>query len=473
MALFLFLFALFLRLPSILRGDFAFTFDTGRDLLAVRDLLGGNISLIGQTTGIIGVFYGPWWYWFLAPWFLVFGGSPVALTAVIALMGSLAAVVAYLWGAKFGKRRFGVILGLILAASPGFVKVTNQLWNPDLLIPTTLATVILLSSLRGTLRVYILLGFLLVLLAEFQIVFGVLFGIGFVIASFLWLRSEFSASKVRNVVLGAIIVELPRILFELRHGFIQTKTFLGELGTSMFAFQPKRDWLIYENLSSVFPGTPVVQNLLVFFSMCILFVYWKRMSEKLHRLILVSITMVAVFWITLFFYPKDFWNYYLLGLPVLYCIIVGALWSVIPQKFVTLRTIALVVYFFFLIEPSRIVSSITNSHFVGDAAVFRNQREILDFIRAENTETFKYIAYNPAQHDYNWQYLFWWYKNKGSLPMYTEDNPAMMFVILEPDDAYPDRLKEWLKIRERDGVVLREVTFPSGIKVQTRRLRWN
>ncbi len=50
-----------LRLQGVFTNSFAFTYDVGRDMLALWDIVYvHNITLIGPTTGIPGVFYGPW-----------------------------------------------------------------------------------------------------------------------------------------------------------------------------------------------------------------------------------------------------------------------------------------------------------------------------------------------------------------------------------------------------------------------------
>src|SRR5258708_8759069 len=52
-------------LREILSGSIAFWFDPARDLLSALNNL-HKLTLIGPTSGIPGIFYGPYWIWLLS-----------------------------------------------------------------------------------------------------------------------------------------------------------------------------------------------------------------------------------------------------------------------------------------------------------------------------------------------------------------------------------------------------------------------
>ena len=67
----------FLRLQGVFTNSFAFTYDVGRDMLALWNIaIVHKIPLIGPIIGgnsasdLPGIFYGPWWYYFLTPFFI-------------------------------------------------------------------------------------------------------------------------------------------------------------------------------------------------------------------------------------------------------------------------------------------------------------------------------------------------------------------------------------------------------------------
>src|SRR3972149_7755166 len=90
----IFLAALPRRLIFPLKGLFAFNYDQGRDFLAVSKIIWEkDLVLIGQTTGLSGIFYGPWWYYFLAPVVFVSGGDPQKVACFFSFLGILSTVV--------------------------------------------------------------------------------------------------------------------------------------------------------------------------------------------------------------------------------------------------------------------------------------------------------------------------------------------------------------------------------------------
>src|SRR3989344_1439061 len=69
-----------------------FYYDQGRDAQVIWDFIHrGKLFLIGPTTGIEGIFRGPWYYWLITPFYWLGRGDPVwpavflALTTVLAL----------------------------------------------------------------------------------------------------------------------------------------------------------------------------------------------------------------------------------------------------------------------------------------------------------------------------------------------------------------------------------------------------
>src|SRR3989344_1476326 len=106
-----------LRLSGILSNSFAFTYDVGRDMLAVENIVVNHkVTLIGQTTGVEGIFYGPWWYFILIIPFLIFSGNPQGIAFFMSIIGIIAILLGYIIGKKIG----GVFLGIIFSAFISF-----------------------------------------------------------------------------------------------------------------------------------------------------------------------------------------------------------------------------------------------------------------------------------------------------------------------------------------------------------------
>src|SRR3989304_1888047 len=87
---------LLLKIPITAQGFFAFTYDQGRDLLKVAQIVFEHQpTLIGPTSGLQGIFYGPWWYYFLSPILFFSKGNP---QGVANFFGLLAVLTVFLYG---------------------------------------------------------------------------------------------------------------------------------------------------------------------------------------------------------------------------------------------------------------------------------------------------------------------------------------------------------------------------------------
>src|ERR1035437_6914212 len=105
-----------IRFPGIFTNSFAFTYDVGRDMIALWNIAYlHKIPLIGATTGLPGVFYGPWWYYLLTPFFIVASGDPQGIAFVMSLIGILSIVFAFILGKRLGENFLGLSLALMIS----------------------------------------------------------------------------------------------------------------------------------------------------------------------------------------------------------------------------------------------------------------------------------------------------------------------------------------------------------------------
>src|SRR3989344_3086162 len=183
---FLVLIGAFLRLPGVFTNSFAFTYDVGRDMLALWNIVYlHKIPLIGATTGLPGVFYGPWWYYLLTPFFIVASGDPQGIALVMALVGIFSIVSFYIVGLKISGKFLGITLAALASVSPIMISLSAQIWNPNV-IPLFVIFVLLIivkiyqQDKKNKSKYYFLLGFILTLIIDLEIVFGLLLSIGII-----------------------------------------------------------------------------------------------------------------------------------------------------------------------------------------------------------------------------------------------------------------------------------------------------
>ena len=121
------------------------------------------------------------------------------------------------------------------------------------------------------------------------------------------------------------------------------------------------------------------------------------------------------------------------------------------------------------IKPIQVIADLQKPLWEGDASVYRNQLTALDYIyRQAAGKKFEFIVYSPAVFAYPYDYLFSWYGPKKYHYAPTKGHEKLFFVIIEPEFQRPTLLRDWLKIREKDGKIIKEQNIKGGIIVQTR-----
>lgn len=215
----LLLFVIATRLPYLIDGVIPFGFDHGKDSLAIFHMLTTRSpKFIGPWTSIPGLYFGPGWYYLLAPAYLISGFQPVSAVYVMVLLVLIQVVLAY--------KYFGKVAAVLVASAPLWMIISTSAWNPFPMTLITFLMLIIFQKVRqyNKLNKYQALG--LGLLAGFGFHFSAAYAIFYPIAILivlLALKPKFKLTNILWMILGLILPFTPQILFELRHDFVQSK----------------------------------------------------------------------------------------------------------------------------------------------------------------------------------------------------------------------------------------------------------
>jgi 4-amino-4-deoxy-L-arabinose transferase-like glycosyltransferase len=474
--------ASYLRLVGVFTKSFAFTYDVGRDMLALSDIVHFvHFPFIGPTTGIPGVFYGPWWYWLLAPFFFLFGGNPEGIAFVMAVIGIVTIILAYIFGKRLGGEFLGLSFAALIAVSPVMISLASQIWNPNIAPFFVLVTFIILerifSQKKPSLLNFFFLGILLMLSADIEIFYGSMFTMAILLSVLIIKKLKINKSEISTFIAGSLIILSPRILFEIKNHFLMTKSLItfiktGSEGAGFLNIIPERLHTFLDNFSGTVAFSNLEAGAVIFILMLVATAFfYGKLSVIQKNFVKTSGIVLVVFFLGTALFSHDIWPHYLVGLPVFYILLVVISLDAfrLNTKNVVIPGLILCVLFIANWNPISFVNSLSKPLFTGDASVYRNQLAVIDYIY-ENAagKKFKYVVYTPPVHDYTYQYLFSWYA-KNSYGYTPSETAKLAYFILEPDTQYPQRLIDWLKTREKDGVVENSKSFKSGIIVQTRR----
>jgi len=473
----------FLRLQGVFTNSFAFTYDVGRDMLALWNIVYAHkIPLIGATTGLPGVFYGPWWYYMLSIPFLMSSGNPQGIALTMSFIGILAIIAAFIVGKKAGGIFLGFCFSALIAASPVLISLSSQIWNPNIAPLFVILIIFVLGKIysfkKENQKYYFLLGLLLALNIDFEIIFGLFLSLG-VIISLIWIKyKKISLKSIAFLLLGSFVIFAPRAIFELRHQFLMTKSFITFItgGNFSHSISSVLEALInrLNIFFNLFNSTLAVENKILgltflIFILITLFIFYRGAEKSIKNLLKTSFVVIATFLIGTVFFSHDIWPHYLVGIPVFYIFIFSCCFYFIYKRF-SCFLIPLIVLIIFLVNlnPIFIIQNLKKPLWEGDASVYRNQLGVIDYVYKEaNGKEFKYVVYTPPVYDFTYQYLFKWYGPKKYKYSPTQKVNIAYFII-EPDLGYPDRPKWWLEAREKDGKIIKEQKIEGGIIIQTR-----
>lgn len=228
----------FINAKNIFLGNFPFWYDPARDLLLARDNV-KDITLIGPTTGIPGVFYGPYWIWLLSGAFLV-SPDPRVITFLALWVPYLVVLPMVFWlFYRYGKiSPFAVLVTWVLFSAQFGRGYATQLWNPHL-APLLLFILIYLVSIvypnaKRTLFILAAMGFITGLMVNIHMSFGITLVVA-LYGYILWLQKE-NKGSLREAVLkagaltgGLAVAFVPFLVFEVKHAFLQSKVLLSAL----------------------------------------------------------------------------------------------------------------------------------------------------------------------------------------------------------------------------------------------------
>lgn len=486
--LFLFLIAIPLLMSSvdIFSGSMPFWFDPARDFLQA---LGNQhkITLIGQPTGIPGLFYGPYWIWLLSIALLISKDPRVVQFLVLSLpYFTIFPFILYKLS-KIFDLKISMVLWILFISS--YIRYTVFPWNPHLAPLLVLAIFYLLITRPGSsTKLFYLKTFTSGVLAGLVGNFNISFDVGLMIGIFIFFLLEFLRKvKVKNFIFlilqgfvfstGFILTFAPFLLFEARHGFIQIKTVISTLLSPYAVVGLKglthdqiiqRALQVPSELLSLPKTLTVILIGLSIISLVYAVVRKKITLSKTEKSLLTLCLSVLASILFVFLTSKNpVWEYHFIAVEVIFIFLIG----LFMKKSFMARTALIVwsivvftasIYLFFFIPKPDIMSYDT---------LAKKEYVVKTIDKDATGKTYTVFTYNPGIYSYEYSYLFKWLANKdvsydpGNIQIggdlvylvIQKTNPAIFKDYVDyhtPKDSYTTT-REW-KIADGTVIIKRE-----------------
>ncbi len=468
----------FFRLKELL----GFWYDQGRDALVIWDLIkNGKMFLIGPTTGIEGVFRGPWYYYLITPFYYLGNGNPVYPMIFLTLIAVFAIFVLYKVGESLGGKKVALISAFIGGLSIYIVNSSRWLSNPTpmLLIGISMIWAIY-KFMEG--KKYSLPA--IALLAGMAMNFGSAMEIFYfpaLLSIFIWKRKNLPNIKTVLLSIGIFIaVFVPQILFEIRHPGVLTgpiQKFLfqdGSFSLSFWELLKVRIPFYYSVFYSKFwlDGGSLFAP---FFAIAVLTLIFKgKEIFKNQKFIVVFLFTFIPFLGGLFFSGNhgNVYDYYFTGYYLIFILFFSFLLAKISEKGLG----KIIVLIFLIIFSYKNITSFKESYgkniYDYKAVYLGMETPAIDWVYKDaGGRDFNVDVYVPPVIPYAYDYLFKWLGETKYGKEPKVENVNLLYTLYEEDLDHPERLKAWLERQKGIGTVIKEEKFGMIVVQERQRIK--
>lgn len=239
-----------------------FGMDQEYEAYIIRNILSlAHLPLIGVNASDTGLYLGPFFLYFASLAYALSGGSPLGGSIAASLIGVVTTAAVYFVGMRLRGARTGLFAALLYAVSFSASFYDRQFWNPT--------PVPLLSLLLGYALVQIqekkgkwLIGVSLCVGLSLHVHLSLLLFLPLVVWVLWKERKTFQKKEIAISSAIFIICLLPLLVFDLRHGFTNTKALLslitGSHASSSILPVGQRILLLYHTVGRFFWTPPPV-----------------------------------------------------------------------------------------------------------------------------------------------------------------------------------------------------------------------
>lgn len=228
----LFFTAAFLRLYRIAPFT-TFLSDQGRDAIIVKRIVTlEHLTAIGPPTSVGHIFLGPFYYYLIAPFLLISRLNPVGMAVGMALISIAGMGVCYWMVRREFGHRVATIFLVLMTFSSILIEYSRFSWNPNPLPYFAFATIYAwyISLKTHSIRWAVTAGSLLALSLQLHYLANLLalpMFLSLIVAVIYNRRILVWIKIIAATCAGVAFFSAPLILFDLKHGFINSKNFIG------------------------------------------------------------------------------------------------------------------------------------------------------------------------------------------------------------------------------------------------------
>lgn len=442
-----------------------FWYDQGRDALVIWNLWHNHHPfLIGPTTGIEGIFLGPFYYYFIAPFYLIGKGNPVIPAIWLAIVTTAAIWLLYRLGSKYFSPTVGLISAILYGFSAQFVSYNRWLSNPTALPFFALVAIwCLLEIIHGSSRFkhWAALGLCLGLSLQLEAASAIFF-LPSAIILLLVFRKSLSrpiSPRLLSISFFFLITLIPQVWFNIRNQNILISSFSRFLFSEK-SFQTQVTNMYSQRLSfyreiftNKFSNEFLTQNLMLITFAILFILAFYRIPKK-------PLTTTLIWWATptliLLFYHGNkgyVWDYYFTGAYPALVLLISAVLVKSYQNMRWARGVVVILLGIFLYQNFDLNWSFFRQTLPAYISL-THIRQAVDWVYHDTSGVpFNTDVYVPPQISYSYDYVFLW---RGITAFHTIPSVNLvprLYTLLEPDNDHPQLREKWLTRQDTIGKI--------------------
>jgi len=398
---------------------FVFDWDQENISYSVKNILNGKPTLIGpRVVSEAGFFLGPYFSYLLVPFFIATNLHPKALIFFVIFVNILFFLTSFLVLKKIFSKTTAILFLSFWTINFSLIHFDIIGWWPVVLPIGITLTFYFLEKVykENKLFGWIILAFILELFANmhFQFVFIIFFSFIFLLITLMKKQIKFNPKNTILFAVSFILMFLPLFLFDLRHQFLNTKTFFNFFFGSEKVIHKDFSiwWSVFGNLLKpiILFGDPFKNQwpikIFYFLNFFILLFLQKKEKGFKKNFFQSSLVLWIFFPLAFMFWGKRPAEYYFIYLyPFIYLALINFF-----LRIKKLSVLILLLIFLFFSTKNHIFSNLEDNYFS-----FYYKEKVAQIMK-EKTDKKKFnISFDvPLGMNHGFRYFFDWYQIKQS-----------------------------------------------------------
>lgn len=414
--------------------------DQGRDAIIMKRIVTlEHFPAIGPTTSIGGVFSGPFFYYLMAPFLLLFRFDPAGLAFGSVLLSVIGLLASYFISKKQEGPLFALIFASLILFSAVQVEFSRFSWNPNLLpIFSFISLFFLYRMLTGKKALpAILFGMFVSFSIQLHYLGGLIFLTAFVILAHAFLSMENKKLLIKKTVLSALsflFFSLPLLIFDLKHGFLNSRNFIKVLTNPAVVAHSSSFNRFLETITAFFSHVtmlPVSQYMALFIFLGLTVYFIKNRFFKKNIFLQMHFLNVFLFLIS-FSFLNSFRHAHYYGLIYysFYFIVAYFIYSFIKKSAFRIHVLALLLFLYLFLNAPHY----TFLYKEGNNQIEKAKTAAESIVQSNPLSPYQVVGLPTTANIGNVRY-FLEIKGRRPLPEESPDQPQELYVLCRLEEC--------------------------------------